>query len=194
MSATFMPRAAETRAKVNTISADQGAIPQPRDRGTLDGAQQLAGLLGGQYWRLALAELLARRFHGERGVVLEHAAGDQVVEEHADGCHVLLQRGGREVVGLGGFEIVAHIEGTDVLYARPTAIFEEGKERAERSAIGPPRIVVVDGGAQEVLDAVARLAAGALDDGGRPSLRWRYNEVLAEHRFPLPPEGTDAAP
>jgi hypothetical protein len=30
-------------------------------------------------------------------------------------------------------------------------------------AVGPPGIIVVDGGAQEVLDAVASLATGALD-------------------------------
>src|SRR5215510_13016360 len=37
-------------------------------------------LFGGQDRGLALAELLARGLHGKRGVVLEHAAGDQVVE------------------------------------------------------------------------------------------------------------------
>src|SRR5215813_47616 len=52
--------------------------------------------------------------HGERGVVLEHAPGDQVVEEHADGGHVLLEGGGRQAVGLGGFEVVAHIQRTNV--------------------------------------------------------------------------------
>jgi len=90
--------------------------------------------------------------------VLEHAACDQVVDEHVDGGHVLLQGGGREAIGLGGFEVVAHIEGTDVLYARPPAVLEEGEERAERSAVRSSRVVVVDGGAQEVLDAVVRLA------------------------------------
>jgi hypothetical protein len=37
-----------------------------------------------------------------------------------------------------------------------------------------------------VLDAVAHLAAGALDEGRRPTLSSRYNEVLAGHRSPLP--------
>jgi hypothetical protein len=117
--------------------------------------------------------------------VLEHAAGDQVVEEHADGGHVLFEGGGRQAVGLGSFDVVANIEGTDVLYARPAAVLEEGEERAERPAVGFPGIVVVDGGAQEVLDAVPRLAAGALDEGRWPPLSWCDNEVLAEHRFAL---------
>jgi len=48
------------------------------------GNGELAGLLGRQHGGLALAKLLAWRLHGECRVVLEHAAGDQVVEEHAD--------------------------------------------------------------------------------------------------------------
>jgi hypothetical protein len=61
-------------------------------------------------------------------------------------------------------------------------------------AVGPPGIVVVDGGAQEVLDAVASLATGALDEGRWPTLSWPDNEVLPEHRFALSHEGVDAAP
>jgi hypothetical protein len=75
------------------------------------------------------------------------------------------------------------------LYARPAAILEEGEERAEPPAVGPPGVVVVDGCAQEMLDAVARLAAGALDQSRWPTLSWFDNEVLAEHRFPLPRAG-----
>jgi integrase len=37
--------------------------------------------------------------------VLEHGAGDQVVEEHADGGHVLLEGGGRQAIRFGRFEI-----------------------------------------------------------------------------------------
>jgi len=72
---------------------------------------------------------------------------------------------------------------------RPAAVLQEGKERAERPAVGPPRVVVVNGGAQEVLDTVARLASGALDEGRWPTLSWCDNEVLAEHRFALSREG-----
>ena len=90
--------------------------------------------------------------------MLEHGSGDQVIEEHADGGHVLLEGGGRKAIGLGGLQIVAHIEGPDVLHALLAAVLEEGEERAERPAVGFPGVVVVDGGAQEVLDAVARLA------------------------------------
>ena len=91
--------------------ADQSPVAQPHHCVGLDGAQQLAGLFGRQDGGLALAELLARGLYGKRRVVLEHAASDQVVEEHADGRHVLLQGGGRQAIGLGGFKIVAsHIE------------------------------------------------------------------------------------
>jgi len=83
-------------------------------------------------------------------------------------------------------QIVTNVEGTDVLYARPAAVLEIGEERAERPAVGPAGVVVVDGGAQEVLDAVACLASGALDEGGWPTLSWCDNEILAEHRFPFP--------
>src|SRR5262245_11774779 len=108
-----------------------------------------------------------------RRVVLEHSAGDQVIEEHADGLHVLLEGGGRKAVRLGGFEIVARVERTDVLYALLAAILQERKERAERPAVCPPGVLIVDGGAQEVLDAVTGLAAGALDQGGWPTLAHR---------------------
>jgi hypothetical protein len=49
--------------------------------------------------------------------VLEHAACDQVVDEHVDGGHVLLQGGGRQAVGLGRFQVITHVEGADVLHA-----------------------------------------------------------------------------
>jgi hypothetical protein len=150
--------------------ADEGTIAQPHHRLRLNRAQQLAGFLGRQDRRLALAELLARGFDGERRVVLEHAASDQMVEQRANGGHVLLEGGGRQAVGLGGLQVVAHVEGADFLDALLAAVLEEGKERAQRPAVGSPRIVVVDGGAQEVLDAIAGLAAGSLDDGRRPTM------------------------
>jgi hypothetical protein len=78
---------------------------------------------------------------------------------HTDGGHVLLEGGGRQAVGLRGVKIVAHVEGADVLHALPAAILQEREERAQRPAVGPSRVVVVNGGAQEVLDAIARLAA-----------------------------------
>jgi len=44
-------------------------------------------------------------------------------------------------------------------------------------------------GAQEVLDVVAGLATGALDQGWWPTLSWCDNEIVAEHRFPFPLAG-----
>ena len=152
-----MPQAAETRAKVNTITPIK-ARSQPHDVIGFDGAQQVAGLVGGQHGGLALAELLARRLHGECRVVLDDAACDQVVEQHADGGHVLLEGGGRQPIGLGRVEIVADVEGADVLHTVLAAVLQEGEERSKRPAVGSARVVVVDGGAQEVLDAVARFA------------------------------------
>ena len=92
-------------------------------------------------------------------------------------------------IGFGGFEIVAQVERADVLHPLFAAVLKEGEQRAQRSAVGPTGIIVVDGGAQEVLDAVARLAAGAVDDCRRPTLSWRDNEIVAEHRFALCLEG-----
>src|SRR5262245_38283285 len=65
---------------------------------------------------------------GGRAIVLGHGSGDQVVEEHADGGHVLLEGGGRQAVGLGGLEIVAHVEGADVLHALLAFVLQEGEE------------------------------------------------------------------
>jgi hypothetical protein len=48
--------------------------------------------------------------------------------------------------------------------SRP-AVFEESEERAQGPAVCPAGVLVVDGSAQEVLDAITRLAAGALDKG-----------------------------
>jgi hypothetical protein len=168
---------------------DQGTVPQPYHAVRRNRAQQLAGLLSRQHWGFALAELLARGLHGEGGVVLEHAAGDQVVEQHAHGGHVLLQCRRRQSISLGGLQIVAHVEGADVLYSLSAAVLKEGEERAQRAAVGPAGVVVVDGGAQEVLDAVASLATGAIDQGRWPTLSWCDNEILGEHRFALSPEG-----
>src|SRR5215831_16728107 len=60
--------------------------------------------------------------------------------------------GGREAVGLGGLQVVAHVKRTDVLHALPASVLQEGKEGAERSAISLPCVAVVDGSAQEMFD------------------------------------------
>jgi len=67
--------------------------------------------------------------------------------------------GGREAVGLGGLQVVAHVERTDVLHTLPASVLQEGKEGAERSAVSLPSVAVVDGSAQEMFDEVAGLAA-----------------------------------
>src|SRR5215813_7901019 len=110
-------QAAETRAKVNTMTPIRARSRSPTtvsvsiERNSSPAASAVS--LG----VLPLAELLARCLHGQRRVVLEHTAGDQAIEQHADSGHVLLEGGGREAVGLCCFQVVAHIEGTDVLYA-----------------------------------------------------------------------------
>ena len=48
--------------------------------------------------------------------------------------------------------------------------------------------------AEEVLDAVARLGAGAFNQRRKPALSWRDSEIVAEHRFPFPVQEPDAAP
>jgi hypothetical protein len=87
--------------------------------------------------------------------VLEHAAGDQVVEQHAHGGHVLLEGGGRQAIGLGGFQVVTDVERADVLHALLAAVLQEGEGRAQRP-----------------LDAVARLAAGGLRRWRGAGPRW----------------------
>ena len=67
---------------------------------------------------------------------------------------------------LGGLEVVAHVERSDVLYALLAAVLEVREERAQRPAVSPAGVVVVDRGPQEVLDAVARLAARACNEAG----------------------------
>jgi hypothetical protein len=64
---------------------------------------------------------------------------------------VLLEGGGRQPIGLGRVEIVADIEGADVLHTVLAAVPQEGEERSKRPAIGIACVVVVDCGAQEVL-------------------------------------------
>jgi hypothetical protein len=63
---------------------------------------------------------------------------------------VLLEGGGGQAVDLGGLQVVAHIERTNVLDALLAAVLQEGKEGAQRPAVGLPCVAVVDGGAQEV--------------------------------------------
>jgi hypothetical protein len=56
-------------------------------------------------------------------------------QQHAHGGHVLLEGGGRKAVDFRCFEIVADVEGADVLHALPAAVLQEGKERAERPPV-----------------------------------------------------------
>src|SRR5215471_10367083 len=57
-----------------------------------------------------------------------------VYPRNTDGGHMLLQGSGRKAVGLGSLEIVAHVEGTDVLHALLTAALEEGEETSPAPA------------------------------------------------------------
>ena len=78
--------------------------------------------------------------HGERRVVLGHAACHQVVvEEHSDGGQLLFQAGGRRAIGLWRLRGSARIR-TDVLYVlAAAAVLEEGEGQAERPTVGSPR-------------------------------------------------------
>ena len=81
-----------------------------------------------------------RDLHGERRVVLGHAACHQVVvEEHSDGGQLLFQAGGRRAIGLWRLRGSARIR-TDVLYVlAAAAVLEEGEGQAERPTVGSPR-------------------------------------------------------
>ena len=99
MSATFMPQAAETRAKVNTMTPIRARSRSPTTVSVSIERNSSPASSAVSMGVLPLAELLARCLHGQRRVVLEHTAGDQVIEQHADSGHVLLEGGGREAVG-----------------------------------------------------------------------------------------------
>ena len=81
----------------NRPSASPGAIAQSRKRADVDGVQQGARLVGIQNRRLAFLDDILRAAHGVRRIHVDDVAGDQPVEQHANGGQVLLDRRRREL-------------------------------------------------------------------------------------------------
>src|SRR5262245_46976679 len=133
MSPTLIPQAAEMRAKVKTMTPIKARSRSPtavsvsieHSRSPASSAVRMGVLPLPSFWRGAFTE--------SAGLCSSTPPVTRWVKEHANGGHMLLERGGRQAIGFGGFEIVAHVERADVLYARPAAVLREGKERAERS-------------------------------------------------------------
>src|SRR5262249_41957837 len=142
MSPTLRPQAAETRAKVNTMTPIRARSRSPttvsvsmeRSSSPASSAVRTGVLPLPSFWRGAFTESAG---------LCSSRPSDQAVEEHADCGHVLLEGGGPKAIGFGRVERVAPVERADILHALFAAALQERKERTQRPSVGSARVVVV---------------------------------------------------
>ena len=159
--------------------ADEGAIAQADERrfvrfradgagrvcDDLDAVEQLAGLLGRQYRRLAFFNDILGAAHGVGRVHIEDVAGDKPVEQHSQGGHVLLHRGRGEFT----LQLLHELHVGELADAAPVAPCRKAARGVE---VRLARVVVVDLGGEEFEDAPGGLGRrrekrGGLKLGGR---------------------------
>jgi len=130
-----------------------------------------AGLVSGEHRRLAALDDVFRAADRGGRVDGEHAAGDQPVEQHADGGEVLLD--GRlfeirpERLDVGG-----DVQRLDIGQLTNVMPLAPGEEPAARPVIGLAGIPVADGSGEEFQEPPGGVLAGASD-------RRRHHDVAA---------------
>jgi len=149
---------------------DQCAIPEAsdvrRDRarpsfgpGEGNAVEEKPHLGCSQDIRLAAFDREGRSFDRGRRVGGEKTAGDQPVEQAAEGCQMQLDRGA--LMGLfEAFDIGADMDGTDLSELRQAYLIAPGKEPDDGAMIGLSGIFVTDGGDEEFDEALGGAVTG----------------------------------
>jgi len=151
--------------------ADQRPVAQPDHGRGVDAVQQPARLFGVQHRGLAGLDHMLRAADRMGGVGGHDLAGDQPVEQHADGCQVLLDRRFLEILAKR-LDIGRHMQRLDIGELAELVMLAPGEEPAGGMQVGCPGVAVADGGGEEFEEAAGGLLAGVgdhrrHDDGSR---------------------------
>ena len=109
-------------------------------------------------------------------------AGDQPVEQHADGGEVLLDRRFFKILA-ERLDIGRDVERLDIGDLADLMMVDPGEEPNDGVIIGRPRVLVADGGGEELEEAARGLVTG-LDDHTR-----HHYAVAARDAFQRPGSG-----
>jgi hypothetical protein len=141
---------------------DQRAIAQADEGRGVDALDQDAGLVGREHGGLAALDDVLGAAHRGGGIAGEDSAGDQPIEQHADGGEVLLDGRLRHSL-LERLYIGGDVERLDIDQPDDPGGIEPGEEVRDGAVIGHPGILVADGGGEEFQEAADGGVAGAGD-------------------------------
>jgi hypothetical protein len=141
---------------------DQGAVAQADEGRGVDALDQRAGLVGREHGGLAALDDVLGAANRGGGIAGEDAAGDEPIEQHADGGEVLLDGRLRHPV-LERLYIGGDVKRLDIDQRHDPGGVEPGEEVRHRPVIGHAGVLVADGGGEEFQEAPHRGIAGAGD-------------------------------
>jgi hypothetical protein len=125
--------------------------------------QQFVRLIGVQHRGLAGFHHMLGATDGMRRIGRDDLAGNQPVEQHADGSQVLLDRWFLEVLA-ERLDIGSDVQRLDIGELADLVMVAPGEEPADRMQIRRPGVPVAGGGGEEFQEALRRRVAGIGDD------------------------------
>jgi hypothetical protein len=133
-------------------------------------------LVGGEHRRLATFDHMLRAAVGMGRIGGEHAAGDQPVEQHANGGQMLFC--GRFLeAALHRLDVCGDVQRLDVSELTDLMTLAPGEEPAHRMKVSGSGVLVANGGGKKLQEATRRLVAGGGDD------RWHGDRARDPHRL-----------
>src|SRR5262249_47068996 len=149
-SPTLTPSAADTRAKVKTISPSNARSRKParllvsieHSSSPASSAERVGGL--------PFVYRLSRRAQREDGIMFEDAARHQIVEEHPHGRHVLLLRRNRALGSLHRFEIRRPMQRPDILERGDIVVGQKIEERGTGGHVRLAGVLIADRRTEEL--------------------------------------------
>ena len=145
-------------------SAEQRAVSKSGEAAGVERGEKLAGLVGGDLGRLAVAAGPAGTAHGLKGVEQDDMSGDQDIEESPE-CgerQPLARGGGGELVDETGGGPRSDPGELDVR----VVVVAPGKEAMDPAGVRKPGVRVADPGGKELVGCEARHRARPAEDGG----------------------------
>jgi hypothetical protein len=146
------------KAKVMTLIS-----AQPDHGGDVDAVQQRARLVRIQHRGFSRLHYMLGATDRMSGIGGDDLAGDQPVEQHADGGEELFH--GRLLeAALHRFDVGGDVQRLDVGELAEPVMLAPGEEPVDRMEVGRPRVPVADGGGEELQEALRGGIAGVGDD------------------------------
>ena len=142
--------------------SEEGAVAEADDVGEVEGGEEVAGLLDGEFGGLAVDHGVLLAPHGGERVQRHGMASHQGIEEMAQGGQGLVLGGAiagevvKEAAGAAGGDLAK----------REVLVLAPGEEAANEAGVGAAGMGVRDTGGEELIGGEQGVFPGPLEDGG----------------------------